>query len=40
MLAGFLGGTHPSMAVAFHVIDADAPLDAIFESVHRTLTRY
>jgi len=37
---GFLGGTHPSMAVAFHVIDGDAPLESIFESVHRTLTRY
>lgn len=36
----YISGTAPNMAVAFHVIDADAPKDEVFESVHRTLTAY
>ena len=37
---GFLGETNPSCAVAFHSINADAPLNTVFEATHRTLTRY
>ena len=37
---GLADMTHPMTACAFHVTDANLPEDAVFEQVHRILTRY
>eukprot|EP00658_Telonema_sp_P-2_P023862 TRINITY_DN19572_c0_g1_i2.p2 TRINITY_DN19572_c0_g1~~TRINITY_DN19572_c0_g1_i2.p2 ORF type:complete len:157 (-),score=35.20 TRINITY_DN19572_c0_g1_i2:484-954(-) len=37
---GIADMTHPMTACAFHVVDANQPADAVFEQVHRVLTRY